>query len=156
MKRRAMGLGSWPLADAPLSAGVNGFRTYSKDPIQTALSWTSHKGEVTAMPKVRVLIVDDNESVRNGIRMFLELHEGFTVCGEAADGLEGIKKAFELQPDVVLLDLSMPNLDGMEATHLIQQGCPLTEIVIVTNHMSLEAARLAAAHPHASRSWHRV
>ena len=58
------------------------------------------------MPKVRVLIVDDNESVRNGIRMFLELHEGFTVCGEAADGLEGIKKAFELQPDVVLLDLS--------------------------------------------------
>jgi two-component system, NarL family, nitrate/nitrite response regulator NarL len=96
------------------------------------------------MPNVRILIVDDNESVRNGIRMFLELHEGFTVCGEAADGLEGIKRAFELKPDVVLLDLSMPNLDGMEATHLIREGSPLTEIVIVTSHESLEAARLAA------------
>jgi two-component system nitrate/nitrite response regulator NarL len=96
------------------------------------------------MPNVRILIVDDNESVRNGLRMFLELHEGFTVCGEAADGLEGIKRAFELKPDVVLLDLSMPNLDGMEATHLIREGSPLTEIVIVTSHESLEAARLAA------------
>jgi DNA-binding NarL/FixJ family response regulator len=96
------------------------------------------------MQKVRLLIVDDNESVRNGIRMFLELHEGFTVCGEASDGLEGIKRAFELKPDVVLLDLSMPNLDGMEATHLIREGSPLTEIVIVTSHESLEAARLAA------------
>jgi DNA-binding NarL/FixJ family response regulator len=96
------------------------------------------------MQKVRLLIVDDNESVRNGIRMFLELHEGFTVCGEASDGLEGIKRAFELKPDVVLLDLSMPNLDGMEATHLIREGSPLTEVVIVTSHESLEAARLAA------------
>ena len=97
------------------------------------------------MSNVRILIVDDKPLVRKGIRMFLELEEGLTVCGEAADGLEGIKKAFDLKPDVVLLDLSMPNLDGMEATRLIRQGSPRTEIIIVTNHESLEAARLSAA-----------
>lgn len=97
------------------------------------------------MLRVRVLIVDDNAAVRDGIRIFLEQHEGFTVCGEAMDGLEGIKKTFELKPDVVLLDLSMPNLNGMEATHLIREGFPRAEIVIVTNHSSLEAARLAAS-----------
>lgn len=97
------------------------------------------------MLRVRVLIVDDNAAVRDGIRIFLEQHEGFTVCGEAMDGLEGIKKTFELKPDVVLLDLSMPNLNGMEATHLIREGFPRAEIVIVTNHSSLGAARLAAS-----------
>src|ERR1700723_1298869 len=96
------------------------------------------------MSNIRILVVDDNQVVRNGLRIFLELHEGLTVCGEASDGLEGVKKAFELKPDVVLLDLSMPNLDGMAAAHLIRQGTPHAEIVIVTNHQSIEAARLAA------------
>jgi DNA-binding NarL/FixJ family response regulator len=96
------------------------------------------------MPNVRILIVDDKESVRSGLRIFLELHEGFTVCGEASDGLEGIRKTFELKPDIVLLDISMPNLDGLEATHLIKEGSPRAQIVIVTDHNSLEAARLAA------------
>lgn len=96
------------------------------------------------MGNVRLLIVDDSQPVRTGIRTFLELYDGLTVCGEASDGLEGIKKAFELKPDIVLLDLSMPNLDGMEATRLIRQGSPRTEIIIVTSHESLEAARLAA------------
>ena len=100
--------------------------------------------EVTRMPNVRILIVDDKEAVRTGLRGFLELHEGFTVCGEASDGLQGIKKTFELKPDIVLLDISMPNLDGLEATHLIKEGAPRAEIVIVTDHTSLEAARIAA------------
>jgi DNA-binding NarL/FixJ family response regulator len=100
--------------------------------------------EVSAMSNVRILIVDDKPLVRKGIRMFLELEEGLTVCGEAADGLEGIKKAFDLKPDVVLLDLSMPNLDGLDATQLIRQGSPNAEVLIVTNHESLEAARLSA------------
>jgi DNA-binding NarL/FixJ family response regulator len=96
------------------------------------------------MFNVRILIVDDKQLVRNGLRLFLELHEGMTVCGEASDGLEGIKKAFELKPDVILLDLSMPNLDGLKAAQLIREGSPQAEILIVTNHHSLEAARLAA------------
>lgn len=96
------------------------------------------------MSNIRILIVDDKQLVRSGLKMFLELHEGMTVCGEASDGLEGIKKAFKLQPDVILLDLSMPNLDGLKAAELIREGSPEAEIVIVTNHHSLEAARLAA------------
>jgi two-component system nitrate/nitrite response regulator NarL len=68
-----------------------------------------------AMSNIRILIIDDKQLVRNGLRMFLELHDGMTVCGEASDGLEGIKKAFELKPDVILLDLNMPTLDGLKA-----------------------------------------
>src|ERR1700724_2744842 len=93
------------------------------------------------MFNVRILIVDDKQLVRNGLRLFLELHEGMTVCGEASDGLEGIKKAFELKPDVILLDLSMPNLDGLKAAQLIREGSPQAEILIVTNHHCPAAAR---------------
>jgi DNA-binding NarL/FixJ family response regulator len=96
------------------------------------------------MSDVRILIVDDKQLVRNGLRLFLELHDGMKVCGEASDGLEGIKKAFELKPDVILLDLSMPTLDGLKAAQLIREGSPQAEILIVTSHHSLEAARLAA------------
>jgi NarL family two-component system response regulator LiaR len=96
------------------------------------------------MPNIRILIVDDKQLVRKGLRMFLELHEGMTVCGEASDGLEGIKKAFELKPDVILLDLSMPILDGLKAARLIREGSPEAEILIVTSYHSLEAARIAA------------
>ena len=96
------------------------------------------------MPNIRILIVDDKQLVRKGLRMFLELHEGMTVCGEASDGLEGIKKAFELKPDVILLDLSMPILDGLKAARLIREGSPKAEILIVTSYHSLEAARIAA------------
>jgi DNA-binding NarL/FixJ family response regulator len=97
-----------------------------------------------AMSNIRILIIDDKQLVRNGLRMFLELHDGMTVCGEASDGLEGIKKAFELKPDVILLDLNMPTLDGLKAARLIREGSPKAEILIVTSYQSLEVARIAA------------
>jgi DNA-binding NarL/FixJ family response regulator len=96
------------------------------------------------MSNIRILIVDDKQFVRNGLRMFLESHDGMKVCGEASDGLEGIKKAYELRPDVVLLDLNMPILDGFKAARLIREGSPEVEILIVTSYHSLEAARIAA------------
>ena len=96
------------------------------------------------MSNIRILVVDDKQLVRNGLRIFLELHDGMTVCGEASDGLEGIKKAFELRPDVILLDLNMPILDGLNAARLIREGSPKAEILIVTSYHSLEAARIAA------------
>lgn len=96
------------------------------------------------MSNIRILIIDDKQLVRNGLRMFLELHDGMTVCGEASDGLEGIKKAFELKPDVILLDLNMPTLDGLKAARLIREGSPKAEILIVTSYQSLEVARIAA------------
>jgi NarL family two-component system response regulator LiaR len=103
------------------------------------MSW-----EGGSMSNIRILVVDDKPLVRNGLRIFLELHDGMTVCGEASDGLEGIKKAFELRPDVILLDLSMPTLDGLNAARLIREGSPKAEILIVTSYHSLEAARIAA------------
>jgi DNA-binding NarL/FixJ family response regulator len=96
------------------------------------------------MANIRILIVDDKQFVRNGLRMFLESHDGMTVCGEASDGLEGIKKAFELRPDVILLDLNMPILDGLKAARLIREGSSKAEILIVTSYHSLELARIAA------------
>ena len=100
--------------------------------------------KVGFMSKVRILIVDDKQLVRDGLRIFLEMQDGMTVCGEASDGLEGIKMAFELKPDVILLDLSMPTLDGLNAARLIREGLPNAEILIVTSYHSLEAARIAA------------
>jgi len=96
------------------------------------------------MSNLRILIADDKKLVRNGLRLFLELHEGLEVCGEASDGVEAVRKAFELRPDIILLDLCMPNLDGLKAAELIREGSPNAEILIVTSHESLEAARIAA------------
>lgn len=64
---------------------------------------------------VRILIADDNDLVRTGLRMILENHEDWAVCGEATDGRDAIEKAVELKPDVIVLDVVMPNLDGLSA-----------------------------------------
>jgi two-component system nitrate/nitrite response regulator NarL len=118
--------------------------TYIKTPITSGLFGGQDVNEGWFMSNVRILIVDDKQLVRDGLRIFLESHDGMTICGEAADGLEGIRKAFELKPDVILLDLSMPTLDGLKAAQLIREGSPKAEILIVTSCHSLEAARIAA------------
>ncbi len=81
---------------------------------------------------ITVLLVDDHTLFRSGIRSLLQRHADFTVVGEAADGVEGIKRAQQLQPDVVLLDLNMPGMSGVETLQLMQQGCPDTAIVMLT------------------------
>ena len=72
----------------------------------------------------RVLVVDDNEDLRALIRIQVEA-QGFTVAGEAGDGIEAVASATELQPDVVLLDLAMPRMDGLEALPLLWKPCPM-------------------------------
>jgi DNA-binding NarL/FixJ family response regulator len=96
------------------------------------------------MSEVRILIADDSPAVRAGLKMLLELHPEWTVCGEAEDGREAVKKAAALQPDVILLDISMPALDGLSAAEIIRRDSPNSEILIVTHFESLDLARYAA------------
>jgi PAS domain S-box-containing protein len=92
---------------------------------------------------MRILVVDDHALVRKGICSVLATSSTLTVCGEAVDGQEGVDKARELRPDIVVMDLSMPRLNGLEATREIKRLLPDTEILIVTQHESPEMARQA-------------
>jgi DNA-binding NarL/FixJ family response regulator len=80
----------------------------------------------------RILIVDDHEIVRSGLRRLVERQSGWEVCGEAVNGKEAIDKALALNPDLVLMDISMPVMNGIEATRQIRRLSPVTKIVIVS------------------------
>ena len=83
---------------------------------------------------ISILIVDDHEVVRNGIRAYLETLPKFNVVGEAASGEEAIKMAGELIPDVVLMDLVMPGMDGIRTTREVKKISPRTQIVVLTSY----------------------
>ncbi|MDP2229869.1 response regulator transcription factor [Methylotenera sp.] len=84
------------------------------------------------MKSIRVLIVDDHTLFRSGIKLLLERQAGFEVVGEASDGLEGVKRAKQLKPDVVLLDLHMPGTGGLAAVPLLREEVPQTEVIMLT------------------------
>lgn len=82
---------------------------------------------------IRILIADDHAVVRQGLKMFLSLDPELEIVGEAADGAEAVRLAGETTPDVVLMDLLMPRMDGIEATRAIRQQHPGTEVVALTS-----------------------
>ena len=94
-------------------------------------------------PRIRVLIVDDHSVVRMGLRMFFELQDDIEVVGEATDGSEGVAMARRLEPDVVLMDLLMPNMDGVTAIGRIKAERPVTEIVTMTSFIEEEQVTAA-------------
>ncbi|HEY5734217.1 MAG TPA: response regulator transcription factor [Gammaproteobacteria bacterium] len=83
---------------------------------------------------ITILLVDDHEVVRQGVRAFLETHPEFDVVGEANNGIEAVTMVEEYVPDVVLMDLIMPGMDGVEATRLIKTVSPRTQIVVLTSY----------------------
>lgn len=83
---------------------------------------------------LRILIADDHEVARKGIRSLLEGHGGWEVCGEAKDGREAVELASQLKPEIVLLDIGMPNLNGLDAARQLASSLPETRILILTIH----------------------
>ena len=98
---------------------------------------------MTEPSPIRVLIVDDHSVVRMGLRMFFDLQPDIEVVGEATDGSEGVAMARRLEPDVVLMDLLMPNMDGVTAIGRIKAERPVTEIVTMTSFIEEEKVTAA-------------
>jgi DNA-binding NarL/FixJ family response regulator len=90
---------------------------------------------------LRILVVDDHAVVRRGVRSLLESHEGWEVCGEATTGRDAIEQNRHLRPDVVVMDLSLPELNGLDATRQIVKDTPGVEVLVLTMHHSEELAR---------------
>ncbi|HWO34115.1 MAG TPA: PAS domain S-box protein [Candidatus Acidoferrum sp.] len=86
------------------------------------------------MSSLRILVVDDQEPIRRGLRTLLESRSDWSICGEAKDGAEAVAKAKELRPDVILMDLSMPRMNGLDATRIIRREVPESKVVIVSQN----------------------
>src|SRR5512141_2010676 len=86
------------------------------------------------MDKIRLLLVDDHEVVRTGLKTFLETLGRFEVVAEAASGMEAIQRTLETNPAIVLMDISMPDMDGLEATRQLRKMCPASQVLALTVH----------------------
>ncbi|HXJ75843.1 MAG TPA: response regulator transcription factor, partial [Candidatus Dormibacteraeota bacterium] len=83
---------------------------------------------------VRILLADDHDVVRRGLKVLLQEHAGWEICGEALSGREAVELAAQLQPDVAIIDLMMPELNGLEATRQIRKASQRTQVLIFTMH----------------------
>lgn len=105
--------------------------------------------------RLRILVADDHEVVRRGVRALLESQPGWEVSGEACDGREAVEKARSLRPDILVLDVSMPGMNGLEVTREVVAALPEVRVLILTMHESqhfLNEALDAGAHGYLLKS----
>lgn len=95
---------------------------------------------MTATNPIRVLIADDNDATRSGLAIFLEAFDDLKLVGQAANGLAALQLCGQVQPDVVLMDLVMPEMDGIAATRAIRQSFPHIQVVVLTGFGNQELA----------------
>ena len=95
---------------------------------------------MTATNYIRVLIVDDNDATRSGLAVFLEAFDDLKLVGQATNGLTALQLCGQVQPDVVLMDLVMPEMDGIAATRAIRQSFPHIQVVVLTGFGNQELA----------------
>ena len=109
----------------------NGYVSPDHSPQQTSADQDQRPSS-----QYRILLVDDDQNTRQLLQDILEKHPDVTIVGQAADGKEAVAMAMECNPDVVVMDIGLPYLDGIEATHCIKKACPQTVIICLTGHFS--------------------
>ena len=110
-------------------------RRHARDPLRPGRRHDRAPGGSRWLSTIRVLVVDDHAVVREGLRAFLELQDGIEVVGEAADGNEAIEQAARLRPDVILMDLVMPELDGLAAMRAMRDAVPSARVIVLTSYL---------------------
>jgi DNA-binding NarL/FixJ family response regulator len=93
------------------------------------------------MLPLRILVADDHDVVRQGLRSLLESRSGWEVCGEASNGREAVEMSVALKPAIVIMDIAMPTMTGLEATRQILKASPKTQVIVLTMHESEELLR---------------
>jgi CheY-like chemotaxis protein len=105
---------------------------------------TVWKQEIRGKPmNVRILVVDDNAKVRDGLRLLLQSHADWEVCGEAADGIEAIEKCRQLRPDLLIVDVSMPRMNGLDASLEVLKLSPKILILLYTSYLTAQLIDVA-------------